>query len=141
MNDKTITIVVEIPHQSKVTAWVAESDADIIKEAFTNRNWDYREWDRDSAISCWGDVEDFPQALQDALSKSELVIEYGHDDDPSFTPQHSAPSEIEVAKQAISDDLSGCYFLTEEEARAFDLQGHGSVQAVFAVKKVMEDLL
>ena len=133
MNDNTITIVVEIPHQSKVTAWVAESDADIIKEAFTNRNWDYREWDRDSAISCWGDVEDFPQALQDALSKSELVIEYG--------PQHSAPSEIEVAKQAISDDLSGCYFLTEEEARAFDIQGHGSVQAVFAVKKVIEELL
>lgn len=136
-----ITIVVEIPHQSNVTAWVAESDADIIEEAFTNRHWDYREWDRDSAVSCWGDVEDFPQALQDALSKSELVIEHGPDDDLSFTPQQSAPSEIEVAKLAISDDLSGCYFLTEEEARAFDPQGHGSVQAVFAVQKVIEDLL
>ena len=136
-----ITIVVEIPHQSNVTAWVAESDADIIEEAFTNRHWDYREWDRDSAVSCWGDVEDFPQALQDALSKSELVIEHGPDDDLSFMPQQSAPSEIEVAKLAISDDLSGCYFLTEEEARAFDPQGHGSVQAVFAVKKVIEDLL
>ena len=57
----------------------------------------------------------------------------------------AADHEDEVAWQTIEDvqgAMQRAIALLEkpEEARAFDLQGHGSVQAVSAVKKVMEEL-
>ena len=135
------TIIVEIPHQGKVLAWVAESDSAIINAAGLLHNMTHSEWTYDAAVECWGE-DDLPTELLSLLEENAIVIETGSGDGENVNYQtpSNAPTEIEFAKEVIASDLSGCFFLSLEEANDFNPMCHQAIQAKIAVREALEEI-
>lgn len=136
------TIIVEIPDQLPPNAWVADSDLDIIVRADVDHGLVHKKWTLDEAIDCYGDKDEIPEDLAQALAKHEEVIEIGDSADTEYYSIDEAESELESAKTAIAQDLPSCHFLTIDEAKTFveEYDGRRSIETAIAVKKALENV-
>lgn len=136
-----ITIVVEIPHQLHPTVWVAHSDQDIISTAYAANGLVYEHWTLSKAIDCWGEEDDIPRDLAKLLKEHTNIIELGDLSGSDFYNERDAGTELEAAKEVISDDLFSCFFLTLDEAKEFanSYRGHQDIKARIEVKKVLRN--
>ncbi len=136
-------IICEIPPSSSPTAWVADSEDDIISAAYEHRDMIYERWTLSQAIECWGEKEDLPQELAELFEQGhDVVIESGDHNDTFFDNPNDAWPEIEIAVELIKHDLNSCHFLTVDEAKEFILSygGHQDIKARVEVKEVLDDL-
>ena len=136
------TIIIEIPHQLPPTAWIADSDQEIINIADSEHGLTYERWTLAKAVDCWGEEDDIPKELAQALKEHGEAIEIGDSADIEYYSPKDAQSELEAAKEAIAHDLSSCQFLTVDEAKEFAISycGHQDIKARIAVKKALEDV-
>ena len=140
-------IIVEIPHQLPAAAWIAWREKDIISMAYESENMTYQEWTLDSALDCFGELEDIPGELIEILRAEGKALEFGYTDG-SYTQWFNleeAPNELDAAKEALFHDLSDGFVLSEEEARSFIsdsnniYRGHKCIEARIAVRKILSD--
>ncbi len=129
------TIILEVPHQTPATAWIAETESDIINIADVSHNMVYIKWNEESVTDCYGD--DLPDDLKEILDRDGVAVEFGDHNGSEFESVDVAPSEIEYAKELIAHDLHTCRFLSLDEAVNFEYNGHQDVKAVSAVKKAL----
>lgn len=113
------TIIVEIPNQPSPTAWVADTDQDIIDIAHSEHGLTYNHWTLAEAIDCWIEEDEIPEELAELLKENEKVIQVGTTEDSEFYSEGTAPTEIEAAKEAIAHNLHNCFFFTVDEAKEF----------------------
>ena len=137
-----LTIIIEIPNQTSPTAWIANSDQDIISIADSAHGLVYELWTLEKSIDCWGEEDDFPEKLAKLLKEHDEVMEIGDSSGVEYYTLKNAVTHIEAAKEAIGHDLSYCQFLTVAEAAEFadSYCGHQDIKARIAVKKALEDV-
>jgi len=137
------TIIIEIPHQFPPTAWAASSEQQIISIADSRHGLVYERYTLQKALDCWGDDDHIPDELAELLKDHGEAVEIGDTSGTEYCAAEDAGTEIEAAKDAIAHDLSGCHFLTLEEAKEFahSHRGHQSVEARIAVQNALEDNL
>lgn len=133
------TIIVEIPHQGKASAWVACNDSAIIDVAEKTHNMIYSEWTKENAADSWDEGEG-PSDLSGLLKEHSRVIELGDHCEVRYEPLCSAPTEIEHAKELIAKDLYTCFFLSIAEAQNFNCSGHQSIEAKIAVQDALREI-
>ncbi|KZY29758.1 MULTISPECIES: hypothetical protein [unclassified Oleiphilus] len=136
-------IVVEIPHRSRPSAWMA-TESRLIQLAH-ELELTYFKWTMEEAVYSYGDREDIPEELLDILEEKGGAIEVitGLNREPTYYKVDEAPSELDSAKEALFDDLYSYEIFTESEARAFvgsNKRGHGIYEAQSAVSKILSRL-
>jgi hypothetical protein len=130
-------IIVEVPHSGRVMVWRAINEADLIKKASEAHDFCYQELTMEDAVVCFGD--EIPDEYNDILKKDKKVIVVGWSGQTECYSLKDADTEIDAAKEAISHDLSNCFFLELNEAKDFvkSYSGHQCVE----LRKAFDDFI
>ena len=112
-------IVIEKACSGKHTIWSGTQER-IISIARELQNFTYRVGKYNKIIEMYeGDeLEALKKALKKFAEVKGDIVEYSSNgDDIEYYVLEYAPSEFEIAKDAIANDLQSCEFLTLEEAK------------------------
>ena len=131
------TIILEIPHQSRPVVWSVNNDQELIEMASNVHDFCCEEWTMENAVDCFGD--EIPDEYNDILKKDKKVIVVGWSGQTECYSLKDADTEIDAAKEAISHDLSNCFFLELNEAKDFvkSYSGHQCVE----LRKAFDDFI
>lgn len=141
-------IILEVPHSGKPKAWMALGDQDFINCSGFHDNPDFEYTELFCDPTNPDEVEDVAQFFEDDIipddvmeifKKEQLIIEIYRNGELSIYPPSEAPSEFDIAMEALEDDLRDLRVLTVNEAKHFVADTSQPEAYRSAVETVLKD--
>ncbi len=114
-----MSLVILSIDENKVHAFALENTEQFIQIAHEDYGLVYERWTSERATKTFG--EHVPLDLRELLNTNHSVIEinWGEADHSGLYPQDQAPTQFDAAKQAVFNQLTAGYVMTEADANEF----------------------